>query len=446
MQLRKHIRLLSWTAGDKLLFLGYGVVTWLQIRALSPVEYGLAAQLLTLQAWIAIVTEGSLLQSVIQYGHDERQRARADTIALGLHTAFTLAIALTIAAFGARLARVFDEPRFQEVAQILPLYCFLGIPRSFALKLLQREFRVREVFATNIAWLGTSTLLTVVFLARGQLRSFSDMAIIACSGMAVGSIVGSFLARDLYRWSLDGTLTLRSVLRFSLPQAVMMALATSIRQLDIFLVQLFFSTGAAGVYNAAKMLYRVFETGADAATWLMYPAAVRLLHEEQHDKLRSLIGKSVVVQFTVAFVAVVVLEAGGTKLIVGFLGGSYREATTVFNVMALGALFLPLVALQSVLLALHRVEQLLGITSLGVAAALVTYTVFGALELFAFVGSGVVVYAAVVGVLLWRAVAALGSLSRADVVYAVSDIRTAIGAIVRHRSQIVGPTEQRGNR
>lgn len=92
MQLRKHLRLLSWTAADKLLFVGYGGVTWLQIRALSPEEYGLAAQLLTLQAWIAIVAEGSVLQGIIQYGQDQRERGRANALAMTLHTVLTLAL------------------------------------------------------------------------------------------------------------------------------------------------------------------------------------------------------------------------------------------------------------------------------------------------------------------------------------------------------------------
>ncbi|MCX7929132.1 MAG: oligosaccharide flippase family protein [Chlorobi bacterium] len=439
MQIRNHIRLLSWTAADKLLFLGYGVVTWLQIRALSPVEYGLAAQLLTLQAWIAIVAEGSLLQSIIQYGHDQQDRGRADLIALGLHTVFTLALAVGIAAAASPLAQVFNEQRFHSVATILPLYCLIGIPRSFALKLLQRELRARDVFLTNLAWLGTATVLTIYFLTHDRLRYFEDMALIACVGLTAGSVVGSVLARDLYHWSLEGTLTLRAVLRFSVPQALMMALATSIRQLDIFIVQAFFSTRAVGVYNAAKMLYRVFETGADAAVWLMYPTAVRLLHQERRDALNALVGKSLILQCAVVFAAVFTLEAGGTKFFVGFLGAQYSETTTVFNVMAIGALFLPVMVLQSVLLALHRVDRMLGITAISVIAAVAVYIIVGVLDLLPLIGTGVVMYAAAMGFLLWYAVRREGLVAVTDLVQAMSDIRTAIGVFMQRRFGIVSP-------
>lgn len=415
MQLRKHLGLLSWTAADKLLFVGYGGVTWLQIRALSPEEYGLAAQLLTLQAWIAIVAEGSVLQGIIQYGQDHRERGRANALAFTLHTMLTLGIAVAIVLVRDPLSSAFNESRFRSVALLLVLYCTLGIPRSFALKLLQRELRVRDVFLTNAAWLGTCTVLTVMFLLRGWLVTFEDLALIACSGMAVGSLVGIVLGRDLLELSLRGELSARSIVGFSLPQALMMAMATSIRQLDIFLVQLFFSTRAAGVYNAAKMLYRVFETGADAATWLLYPTAVQLLHQERRDALRALIAKALVLQCLVAIGAVAIAEFGGTALLVRFLGMRYQETAAIFNVMALGALALPFLMLQSVELALHRVEQLLIITTIGVAAALVGYLLAGIASALWLVGSGVVAYAVVVALLLVLAVRREGLLALGDI-------------------------------
>lgn len=425
MQLRKHLRLLSWTAADKLLFVGYGGVTWLQIRALSPEEYGLAAQLLTLQAWIAIVAEGSVLQGIIQYGQDQRERGRANALALTLHTVLTLGIAGAIALARDLLSSAFNEPRFRSVALLLVLYSAIGIPRSFALKLLQRELRVRDVFLTNAAWLGTCTVLTVIFLLHGWLVTFEDFALIACSGMAAGSLVGIVLGRDLIELSLGGTLPARSVVGFSLPQALMMAMATSIRQLDIFLVQLFFSTRAAGIYNAAKMLYRVFETGADAAMWLLYPTAVQLLHQERRDALRALIAKALVLQCMIAIGTVAIAEFGGTALLVRFLGLRYQETAAIFNVMAFGALALPFLMLQSVQLALHRVEQLLKITAIGVAAALAAYLLAGIASALWLVGSGVVAYAVVVALLLVLAVRKEGLLTANGIQQALVSLRSA---------------------
>lgn len=438
MQLRKHLGILSWTAGDKLLFLGYGLVTWLQIRALSPEEYGLAAQLLTLQAWIAIVAEGSLLQSIIQYGHTETSRAHANFWALVLHALFTLGVAGLIVVLRVPLAALFNEPRFTAVATILPFYCFLGIPRSYALKLLQRELRVRDVFLTNAVWLGTSAAMTLSMLVRGTLRTFDDIALIACSAMGAGSIAGIILARDQLVWSRIGNLRISSILRFSFPQALMMAMATSIRQLDIFLVQLFFSTRAAGVYNAAKMLYRVFETGADAAVWLMYPVAVRMLHDDdRRHLLRILIAKALVLQILIAAIALIVLYAGGTPLLVGFLGVQYGDTVMIFNVMAIGALFLPFTMLQSVLLALHRVDRLLAITTTGVVAALLAYFSVGALDVLWLIGCGVAVYAATVAILLWATLAHDGMIDRHDIIAAVHDIRRQFEAVLQRSVRFV---------
>ncbi len=433
MQFRKHLQLLTWTAGDKLLFLGYGLITWLQIRAIAPEEYGLAAQLLTLQAWIAIVAEGSLLQSVIQYGQEQSERGRANALSFVLHTVFTLGIAGIIALAGTPLQHVFNEARFADVARIVPLYCALGIPRSYALKLLQRELRARDVFLTNAAWLGTCSILTIFMLIKGTLHRFEDIAFIACSGMAVGSVAGVMLARDLLHWSWHGSLRLSAVLRFSSPQALMMALATSVRQLDIFVVQLFFSTRAVGIYNAAKMIYRVFETGADAATWLLYPTAVRLLHQQRPQVLGAVIAKALVVQLAVALCCVGILELGGTSLLVGFLGNRYAETTAILNVMALGALFLPFAMIQSVHLALHRVDRLLWITALGVSAALVAYLVVGLTGTLWLIGLGVVVYAACTALLLWLTLRHEGIVEPRRIVRAVLEFRIGFGAMIARR-------------
>jgi O-antigen/teichoic acid export membrane protein len=255
--------------------------------------------------------------------------------------------------------------------------------------------------------------------------TFEDFALIACSGMAAGSLVGIVLGRDLIELSLGGTLPARSVVGFSLPQALMMAMATSIRQLDIFLVQLFFSTRAAGIYNAAKMLYRVFETGADAAMWLLYPTAVQLLHQERRDALRALIAKALVLQCMIAIGAVAIAEFGGTALLVRFLGLRYQETAAIFNVMAFGALALPFLMLQSVQLALHRVEQLLKITAIGVAAALAAYLLAGIASALWLVGSGVVAYAVVVALLLVLAVRKEGLLTANGIQQALVSLRSA---------------------
>lgn len=441
MQLRKHVPLLSWTLGDKLLFLGYGIITWLQIRALAPEEYALAAQLITLQAWIAIVAEGSILQSIIQYGQTAQHRPHSNFLAFVLHTVFTLGCAGLVWVLSSPLSAVFREPRFCDVARILPVLCLVGIPRSYALKLLQRELRARDVFTINVAWLGSMTVLTIILLATERLRTFEDMATIALVGMTIGSVVGCALSRDLFEWSLSGAVNLATIIRFSFPQALMMILSTSIRQLDIFLVQAFFTTRAAGIYNAAKMLYRVFETGSDAVLWLTYPTAVRFLYEQRKATLGQLIAKALVVQWIIAFSAVLLLEVGITQFLVGVLGARYDQTAIVFNIMALGALFLPLTMAQAVLLALHRTGYLLVSTAVALVCATVMYSIIGILGELSLVGLGVVVYSAVIGFLLWLALRSEGIISTKMLLEEVGGVGVLVrSGAARLRAKLTTPS------
>lgn len=71
-RIQDHLPKLSWVAADKLLFVLYGGIAILQIRALPPAEYGLYALLVSIQTWIFVVADGLLLQGVIQFGTDRK--------------------------------------------------------------------------------------------------------------------------------------------------------------------------------------------------------------------------------------------------------------------------------------------------------------------------------------------------------------------------------------
>ncbi len=400
MNFRHHLSKLSWTAVDKVLFIVYGFVTLVQIRQLQPEEWGLAAQLVTLQTWIFIICDGSALQSIIQFGMDEEDRGRVNYLTLIFVLCIAMGISLAITVLQEPLAMLFHEPRFADVAGTLPFFVLLTLPRAMGLKLLMRDLRMRDVFFVDLAWFGGMALITTVLMTRGEFDSYEDMKLISLGGIAISSLVALVQARDLLVFRTTGALDVGRMLRFGLPQALMMSINHSIRQLDVFLVQPFFGTATAGVYNSTKMLYRLFETVTDAGIALMYPTAVKFLATDRKDQIITVFSKAISLLILVTLVGVIVLESGGTELIVQFLGPQYAKVASQFNVMAIGAVFLPLFILQSVDLALHKVWKLLGMVLVSSLVGVATFILTGLAHAEHLISLGVVTYTCTFALLL----------------------------------------------
>ncbi len=411
-----------------MLFVFYGAVTLIQISLLKPEEWGLASQLVTLQTWIFIVCDGSALQSIIQFGVREEERGRVNLFSLILLFVIAMGLSLAVMFFQQPLADVFHEPRFADIASTLPLFVLLTLPRAFGLKLMLRELRMRDIFFTDLAWFGSMALITVYLIKFKTFGSYEDMKLISISGVAISSLVAVILSFDMIEFRRAGSIRISEFLHFGLPQALMMAFNNSIRQLDVFLIQPFFGTATAGVYNSAKMLYRMFETATDAGIALMYPTAVKLLAADKRDQIIVVFSKAISFLVMFSVVAFLVLELGGTQIIVKILGPKYVAAASQFNVMMFAALVLPLFILQSVDLALHKVWKLLGIVCASAGVGIVTFLITGTMHSESLISLGVVTYSVTFAALLVISV-------RADLHFKISQLfRTIPDALALLRS------------
>ncbi|MBL7999932.1 MAG: hypothetical protein JNL32_15005, partial [Candidatus Kapabacteria bacterium] len=285
--------------------------------------------------------------------------------------------------------------------------------------ILQRDLRMRETFLINLAWFGTMGAMSLWMIGNGTLRTYNDMVTIALAGVSMSSAAAVLLTWKQLRFSTDGTVALLAVLRFASPQALMVALSNSIRQLDILLVQVYFGLPASGVYNSAKMFYRVFETATDAGIALMYPAAVRLFAQKRESSIITIFSKAISFILIPTIGAVVILELGATDLLVGLLGEKFRAAAPQFNVMILGALFLPFFILQSVELAQHYTGKLLRHVVISMVCGLLTFYVLGKMQLATWFPLGIVAYSCAFAVqLVWSV--------RSELHFPLSDIFRAV--------------------
>ena len=121
MRVQEHLDKISWSIADKMLYFGYGFVMLFQMQALAPSELGLFALTISLHTWIFVITDAFALQSIIQFGMVKENEKKVNTIALILHIAVIAIVVLFVLILAPSISALFNEPRFIEIAAILPI-------------------------------------------------------------------------------------------------------------------------------------------------------------------------------------------------------------------------------------------------------------------------------------------------------------------------------------
>lgn len=401
MRIQDNLGKLSWSLGDKGLYIMYGLVQLLQIKALSPEVYGVFSLLVALNTWIILISDQSALQGIIQFGVKQDERGRINTFALTLHLTVTIAVTGTIFFIQAPLAHLFGEPQFAYVATMLPLYALITTPRMMALRLLIRDMRLRDLFIVDAIWFGVRAAITFYLLLGGRLNSVEDMVLIDFAGMAASSIAGVVITRKELIFSTEGKLRVIEYIRFGVPLAMATLLNSTPRQLDVLIVQSFFGAAVVGLYNSAKNLYRFFEQAFDAIVSLIYPMAVQYSAQGATEEMRKLVTKMISLSLVPTIIMVASIIGGAGSLIVYILGPQYQPAVGHFSVLSIAALGMPFTLMATVMTAMGYARVVMKYSALGVVVSLGVLFTVGILDLHEFVGLGIVTNSIVVGFLCY---------------------------------------------
>jgi len=377
----------------------YGLVQLFQFAILPTDVVGVFAFLVQLNTYIMIVSDGSALQGIIQFGVRAHDRKRVNTLALLIHVSIVLVAVGLLLVLQGPLVYLFNEPRFATVANMLPLYCLLTMPRMFCLKFLYRDMRMRDLFIVDFVWFAVRTVLTFWFAANDRLHTVEDLIQIDFIGMAASSLVAIAMTRRDLVFGWLGELSVKEYVRFGVPLALATALNSAPKQLDIFIIQAYFGATIVGVYNQAKNLYRIFEQAFDAATTLLYPAAVRLRSQHRDADMRALVTKAISLTLIPTIVVLIALEMGGSYIIPMLLGPKFAPVVTHFNVLIFAALAMPFLLMSSILAAFGQSILVVRYSAIGMVLSVVTLFVIGELGQSQLVGLAIVVNAVVVGIL-----------------------------------------------
>jgi len=400
LRVQDHIGLISWSLADKALFILYGFVLIVIMNYTMPAEFGLYSLLIGLHTWIFTISDSFSLQSLIQFGMNEGNRRKVNLIALGSHLLLTLGISLVVFVLRYPLADLFNEPRILDVAAFLPVLSIAFIPRTYSQKIIYRIQNMFYLFLTNFVFFGVMSVMIFLKISTVKFLSFNDLAYIYLFGSIASSLMALVLIRKELRFSRTGEIGWRKVYNFSWKMTVINLLHSFPRNIDIFIIKIFFPIETIGLYAAAKNLFRLFEEILNAMNGLVYPSAVKNEAANNKQALFDLMTKSVSFIFVGFAGLVIVLETGVSEWLINLvLNERYMQSVGYFNLLIIAAPFLALWYIFSIMMAKNKLIDIIKISTVSFLCSLTMMLIIGVLQLDKMVPLGYGTYIIVSGIL-----------------------------------------------
>ncbi|OGU11799.1 MAG: hypothetical protein A2X61_06005 [Ignavibacteria bacterium GWB2_35_12] len=399
MKVQEHLGKISWSVADKFLYILYGLVLIFQMKYLDPNDLGLYALLINLHTWIFIVAD-AYLTNLIQFGMNKDNVRLVNTYSVVVHVVIAFGASLIFFTIQNPLSGVFNEPRIKEIANYLPLLCLVFIPRTFCIKLLLRDHEMQKLFWVDFSFFGSMAIMTVYYIFSFHQLNFNLMLVIYFAGSIISTFLSIIITFNKLEFGFKGGIGLKRLLSFGFPLMLTSAFNALPKQLDIYIVQFFFSTQVVGIYYSAKTLFRFFEETANAAISLVYPAAVRALESKNFKGLNDLMTKATSFIFISFLIIIIPLELGLSRLLIEwFLPVKYHLAVAHFNVLMFAALGLPFVILSTIINAAQKPYTVFLYVVISVILSFVTYYFVGLSGNQYLIPLGVIVYLLSLGIL-----------------------------------------------
>ena len=347
MELGKYLGKGLWGLADKILPVVYGLgYVVLVIRVLPQEEFGNFVLVQEVFLVISGLSTAFALQPMLKFAAEKNSNAveiaRAGIV---LNLLFTAGAALLVAAFSMPLSALFHSPGLRTLLLFVPVMLVASFIRNVALVLLQAQFRIWEVFVIDAAHFLGAPLLTWVYSRLALFDSAMELVYINIISLSVSSLVGLVLARNLIAFRGAQLKPVVSQLwnfgKFAIGGAASQMLYT---RMDSFVLAAFTGPVTVAVYNAAKIVTRVFEMLNQVVQMFVLPATSRLAHEGNSASLRSMLEKVLFVTLVGMLPVALLLLVGAPLLVRVLYGDRYGEAMILLQIFSLLSFSTPFLA------------------------------------------------------------------------------------------------------
>lgn len=224
---------------------------------------------------------------------------------------------------------------------------------------MYRERNMKNVFFINFAFFATITILVFIGIFSFGKLNFLELADFYLFGALASATIGLILTRNYLEFGLNGDISVRELFDFSWKITSTNLLQTLPKQMDVFLIKLFFSTEIIGMYSAAKNLFRLFDEAINAIYSLLYPTLVKFLNDRKTNEISIVINKSISFTFWIfSFIALFLVTPFGELILTTIFPASYSNSLNYFRMMIAATPLFSFVLFYSLITAEGKLHKL----------------------------------------------------------------------------------------
>lgn len=373
MKLSEHLDKGIWTIADKALLLlyGFGVII-VVVNVLPKEEWGAWSLYQSIFLILSVLADSIFLQPMVKFGSEHEAEVH-EVLAAGfnLYSIAMIAASVTLWLYGPEIGSLFASKEVSRMLPLLPIWVLASILRNVGIRYLQIDLRISSIFWVDLGFFGSILILTVMANALGMLHTAADFLYLNIAGGIISSIITlwfcarAFLKMPIFTVPRHEYARMMSFVKF---HAGTSALLTIQQWSDVLVVGYFFGLKEAGIYNAAKVIFRFLDAVREGATLLVVPLTSRLFSEKNYDALAALLEKLLFIGFAVLVPVSLVLALGSWTLFHFVYKAQYDAASPVFQILILSGFTMPLSLVgTNALIGMGRAKSLFFVTVVSTA-------------------------------------------------------------------------------
>ena len=361
MKFSQHIGKGAWAFASRGLPLVYAVAWLFVARKLPVAEFGTLAVFQSLFAMLFTFSDGFALQAIVKFGVEPNVNLEElVTVTVSLFIAF-ISLALTVLLiFRAVVGTVLNNAALPDLLPWLAVFAILTMPRVVFSKVLQGNFRMKEIFFVDFSNFGVASIILGILLFLNRIHSALDVIQITVATGFLSSLVATVLVRKFLRFRLQFSRTMLSrISSFVRYQAAMGVVSTAQQNFDTLIVSGFTGAAGAAVYSSAKLIFRGFDVVRDTMGLFVFPAASKYHSRNDLGTLRTILEKSVSFLYLALIPIGIILAIGAPLLFHVLFGTKYDASIPIFRVLLIATLVFPMqMVFGSALSGMGKIKEL----------------------------------------------------------------------------------------
>ncbi len=415
MKISGNLDKLSWTVLDKVLFIIFAIVILkLIMSSMSMPDWGIFSQLIFINTFVYVIIDSLALQSVIQYGQDEKTAPFVNTVSMFL--LLGIASIASILSFGLKeqVAILMEEDRFVTILSLLPMMIFSMIPRFFSIKFMYRDLQYKHLFITNLSYFGAITLAVITIKSNNwsnltiltqdiEVFDINSIFEVYFYSALFSSLVGFLLTFKNWKFSLSKSVSVKQIINFNTPIAISSILHSLPKTLDTSIINYVVGgtegANVASLYSGAKILMRGFEDLTSAIYGIIYPLSRKYIARGELENAKILITKAISYMLIFFITCSILLYTGlFDSIIYSILPPKYRLESNLidiiisFKILVLSGVALPFTTIAGIINADDKPKVVAQYTAVAVAISIIAFYLLGFLGFTQLIPFGLVLF------------------------------------------------------